>query len=85
MYVGFSASLFAQQLLLPRLCRVSSRDQPIPIKRIMRVSNTCEFSCMSFHGSIEDEVSSEDLAISWIIIFRLHDFDDFIGKPGCCF
>lgn len=40
---------------------------------------------MSFHGSIEDEVSSEDLAISWIIIFRLHDFDDFIGKPGCCF
>lgn len=49
----------------------------------MRVSNTCEFSSMSFHGSIEQQVSSEDLAVRWIMIFRLRDFDDFSGKPGC--
>lgn len=40
---------------------------------------------MSFHGSIEKQVASDDLAISWIIILRLHDFDDFGGKSGCCF
>lgn len=49
----------------------------------MRVSNSCEFSCISFHGSIEKQVASEDLAIRWIILFRLHDSDDFSGKSGC--